>query len=87
MKLSGEYDKEKIRELAKKIKEKKIVVGLEFQALLFKALETPTSFTPDNIKVMQEELDKQFPSGYGVWEIQSYLNSIKEVLRKKELIL
>lgn len=86
-KLNGEYDKKKIRKLANKIKRKKISVSLEFQALLFKALKTPTSFTVDNIKMMQEELDRQFPSGYGVLEIQSCLNSIKKVLRKKELIL
>ena len=87
--LNNVYDKEKIGELAKKIKEKKIVVSLEFQALLFKALENTSSFTLDNVKVMQEELGRQFPFfyDYNVGEIKSCLNSIEEVLKKKSLIL
>ena len=81
------FDKEKIRKLAKQLKEKGFFVSIVFQTKLYKALELPGFFSLEDIKLMREEVESRFTFAWIADEIYSFLDSMKEVLKKKTLIL
>jgi hypothetical protein len=94
--MDNDFDKEKIRELAKKIDGKHIVFSFQFTLKLDKALNYPEFFTNEDVIFMLDDLKSHFFGDarktssqmvFSVNEMRGLLNSIKEALRKKELIL